>query len=46
MGVGISEDIGRKIAASSTGTPFFFFHPIEVSHGDLGMIYNNYYDII
>ncbi|WP_409433970.1 KpsF/GutQ family sugar-phosphate isomerase [Litorimonas sp. RW-G-Af-16] len=40
VGVGKSGHIGRKIAASfaSTGTPSFFMHPTEASHGDLGMI--------
>lgn len=39
-GMGKSGIIGRKIAASlsSTGTPAFFVHPAEASHGDLGMI--------
>lgn len=39
-GMGKSGHIGRKIAASlaSTGTPSFFVHPAEASHGDLGMI--------
>lgn len=39
-GVGKSGHIGRKIAATlaSTGTPSFFVHPTEASHGDLGMI--------
>jgi len=39
-GMGKSGHIGRKIAAtlSSTGTPAFFVHPAEASHGDLGMI--------
>ena len=39
-GVGKSGHIGQKIAASlaSTGTPAFFLHPTEASHGDLGMI--------
>lgn len=39
-GVGKSGHIGQKIAASfaSTGTPAFFMHPTEASHGDLGMI--------
>ena len=39
-GMGKSGHIGRKIAAtlSSTGTPAFFVHPSEASHGDLGMI--------
>ena len=41
-GMGKSGHIGRKIAASlaSTGTPSFFVHPGEASHGDLGMITN------
>ncbi len=40
MGIGKSGHIGRKIAAtlSSTGSPAFFLHPAEASHGDLGMI--------
>ncbi len=40
LGVGKSGHIGSKIAASlaSTGTPSFFVHPGEASHGDLGMI--------
>ncbi len=39
-GVGKSGHIGRKIAATlaSTGSPAFFVHPSEASHGDLGMI--------
>lgn len=39
-GMGKSGHIARKIAASmaSTGTPAFFIHPGEASHGDLGMI--------
>lgn len=39
-GMGKSGHIGCKIAASlaSTGTPAFFVHPAEASHGDLGMI--------
>jgi arabinose-5-phosphate isomerase len=39
-GMGKSGHIARKIAAtlSSTGTPAFFVHPAEASHGDLGMI--------
>jgi len=39
-GMGKSSYIARKIAASlaSTGTPAFFIHPGEASHGDLGMI--------
>jgi arabinose-5-phosphate isomerase len=38
--MGKSGHIGHKIAAtlSSTGTPAFFVHPAEASHGDLGMI--------
>lgn len=40
LGVGKSGHIGGKIAATlaSTGTPAFFVHPSEASHGDLGMI--------
>jgi arabinose-5-phosphate isomerase len=40
IGMGKSGHIGRKIAATlaSTGTPAFFIHPGEASHGDLGMI--------
>jgi arabinose-5-phosphate isomerase len=39
-GMGKSGHIGKKIAATlaSTGTPSFFVHPAETSHGDLGMI--------
>ena len=39
-GIGKSGHIGRKIAATlaSTGTPSFFVHASEASHGDLGMI--------
>ena len=39
-GMGKSGHIARKIAASlaSTGSPSFFVHPAEASHGDLGMI--------
>lgn len=39
-GIGKSGHIGRKVAATlaSTGTPSFFVHPAEASHGDLGMI--------
>lgn len=39
-GMGKSGHIARKIAAtmSSTGTPAYFVHPAEASHGDLGMI--------
>lgn len=40
MGMGKSGHIGRKIAATlaSTGSPAFFIHPAEASHGDVGMI--------
>ncbi len=40
MGMGKSGHIGRKLAATfaSTGTPAFFVHPAEASHGDLGMV--------
>ena len=39
-GMGKSGHIGSKIAATlaSTGTPAFFMHPAEASHGDLGML--------
>jgi arabinose-5-phosphate isomerase len=39
-GMGKSGHIGNKIAATlaSTGTPSFFLHPAEASHGDIGMI--------
>ena len=39
-GIGKSGHIGKKVAATlaSTGTPAFFMHPGEASHGDLGMI--------
>jgi len=42
-GMGKSGHIGNKIAATlaSTGTPAFFVHPGEASHGDLGMITPN-----
>jgi len=42
-GMGKSGHIGSKIAATlaSTGTPAFFVHPGEASHGDLGMITRN-----
>lgn len=42
-GIGKSGHIGKKIAATlaSTGTPSFFVHPAEASHGDLGMITAN-----
>ncbi len=40
IGMGKSGHIGSKIAATlaSTGTPAFFVHPGEASHGDLGMV--------
>lgn len=39
-GIGKSGHVARKIAATfaSTGTPSYFVHPAEASHGDLGMI--------
>jgi arabinose-5-phosphate isomerase len=39
-GIGKSGHVGNKIASTlaSTGTPAFFLHPAEASHGDLGMI--------
>ena len=39
-GMGKSGHVGRKVAATlaSTGTPAYFVHPGEASHGDLGMI--------
>ena len=39
-GMGKSGHIGKKIAATlaSTGSPSFFVHPAEASHGDMGMI--------
>lgn len=39
-GMGKSGHVGQKLAATlaSTGTPAFFVHPSEASHGDLGMI--------
>ena len=39
-GLGKSGLVGKKIAATlaSTGTPAFFLHPAEASHGDLGMV--------
>ncbi len=39
-GIGKSGHVAQKIAATfaSTGTPAFFVHPSEASHGDLGMI--------
>lgn len=40
FGMGKSGHIGNKIAATlaSTGTPSFFIHPAEASHGDMGMV--------
>lgn len=40
VGMGKSGHIGKKLAATlaSTGTPSFFVHPAEASHGDMGMI--------
>lgn len=42
-GMGKSGHVGRKIAATlaSTGTPAYFVHPAEASHGDLGQISRN-----
>jgi arabinose-5-phosphate isomerase len=42
-GMGKSGHVGKKIAATlaSTGTPSFFVHPGEASHGDLGMFTEN-----
>lgn len=42
-GMGKSAHVGKKIAATmaSTGTPAFFVHAAEASHGDLGMITND-----
>src|SRR5471030_1341259 len=39
-GIGKSGHIARKIASTmaSTGTPAYFVHPAEASHGDLGMV--------
>jgi len=39
-GIGKSGHIGKKVAATfaSTGSPAFFVHPAEASHGDLGMV--------
>ncbi len=39
-GIGKSGHVARKIAStlSSTGTPAYFVHPAEASHGDLGMV--------
>lgn len=43
IGMGKSGHIGNKIAATlaSTGSPAFFVHPAEASHGDFGMITKN-----
>jgi len=40
VGMGKSGHVGKKIAATlaSTGTPAFFVHPAEASHGDMGML--------
>jgi arabinose-5-phosphate isomerase len=40
IGMGKSGHVGNKIAATlaSTGTPAFFIHPAEASHGDMGMV--------
>ncbi len=42
-GIGKSGHVARKVAATlaSTGTPAFFLHPAEASHGDIGMITRN-----
>jgi arabinose-5-phosphate isomerase len=42
-GIGKSGHIARKIASTmaSTGTPAYFVHPAEASHGDLGMVTND-----
>lgn len=42
-GMGKSGHIGQKMAATfaSTGTPCYFVHPAEASHGDLGMVTEN-----
>src|SRR6185369_10974076 len=42
-GMGKSGHVARKVAATfaSTGTPAYFVHPAEASHGDLGMVANN-----
>lgn len=39
-GMGKSGHVARKVAATlaSTGSPAFFIHPSEASHGDLGML--------
>lgn len=43
FGMGKSGHVGNKIAATlaSTGTPAFFVHPAEASHGDMGMVTPN-----
>mgnify|MGYP000573083065 CR=1 FL=1 len=43
IGVGKSGHIARKIASTmtSTGSPAFFIHPTEASHGDLGLLKKN-----
>ena len=43
IGMGKSGHVGRKLAATlaSTGSPAFFVHPGEASHGDMGMITDN-----
>ena len=47
-GMGKSGHVSNKIAATlaSTGTPAFFMHPAEASHGDLGMITNQHLLIV
>ncbi|MEC7703519.1 MAG: SIS domain-containing protein, partial [Pseudomonadota bacterium] len=42
-GIGKSGHVGRKMAATmaSTGTPSYYVHPGEASHGDLGMVTEN-----
>src|SRR5690606_39239836 len=42
-GIGKSGHVARKIAATlaSTGTPAFYVHPGEASHGDMGMVTEN-----
>ncbi|ABM29595.1 KpsF/GutQ family sugar-phosphate isomerase [Nitratidesulfovibrio vulgaris] len=42
-GMGKSGHVGRKVAATlaSTGSPAYFIHPSEASHGDLGMLVSN-----
>lgn len=42
-GMGKSGHVGRKVAATmaSTGTPAYFVHPAEASHGDLGVIHSD-----